>query len=350
MSAAGESFPITIPDALAALVAGRTLSEQQASAVFERLLSGGMEPAQIGALLALLQIRPPTLDELVGAARVMRAHVTRITPPDGVPVLDTCGTGGAPKTFNISTAAALVAAAAARLDGTPRLAVAKHGNRSRTGRGSAELLAALGVNVDAAAAVEERCLAETGVCFCFAIHHHPAMKHAAGARRAVGFPTIFNLLGPLTNPAGAGLQLLGVYAPHLVRLVAEALQRLGTRAALVVHSEDGLDELTTTAETRIGRVGAGGVTEERFDARTVGLARANLEALRARDLEHAARIIRDVLEGQRGPARDIVVLNAAAALTLIGEEMGAAVRLAERAIDSGAAGRTLARLGEISRA
>ena len=197
------------------LVAGERLSEDEASTVFEALLSGELDEAQIGCILSLIQARGVTVDELVGAARAMRAHVTPVpfTPREGEVLIDTCGTGGAAKTFNVSTAAAIVAAASEPPPGSGirRVVVAKHGNRSRTGRGSAEVLAGLGVNIEASPEVQARCLKEIGVCFSFAMRHHPAMRHAAGPRRSLGFPTLFNLLGPLTNPARAPRQLLGVY-------------------------------------------------------------------------------------------------------------------------------------------
>ncbi|MEL6796134.1 MAG: anthranilate phosphoribosyltransferase, partial [Planctomycetota bacterium] len=222
------------------LIRGDRLGEGETEAIFARLMAGELDDAQIGALLALLQRGGPTVDEVVGGARVMRAKVERVPfePTGDQRLIDTCGTGGAPKTFNVSTAAAIVAAAA-----DERVRVAKHGNRSRTGRGSAEVLQELGVNVDASVETQAACLREIGVCFCFAIHHHPAMRHVIGPRKSLGVPTIFNVLGPLTNPAGAKRQLIGVYAPHLVDLVAGALARLGTDRAIVMHSREGLDEI-----------------------------------------------------------------------------------------------------------
>ncbi|MFO0873715.1 MAG: anthranilate phosphoribosyltransferase [Phycisphaerales bacterium] len=236
------SHPGDLTRHLQRLIGGETLSTAEASAAFEAIMTGSAHHAEVGALLALLATRSPTVDELVGAAGVMRAHVDRVvatTPPERL--LDTAGTGGAPKTFNVGTVAAIVAAAAGRTRG---LAVAKHGNRSRTGRGSAEVLAALGVNIDSDRAAQARALDDVGVCFCFAIHHHPAAMHVMPVRRALGFPTIFNLLGPLTNPAGARRQLMVVYERRFVRPVADALARLGAVHAIVVHGGDGLDELS----------------------------------------------------------------------------------------------------------
>src|SRR5262245_5383945 len=207
----------------------------------------------------------------------MRRHVTRVecpSPPGAdTVVLDTCGTGGAQKTFNISTAASLVVAAASpHHQGKPgrRILVAKHGNRSRSGRGSAEVLQKLGVNVDAPPAIQARCLEQAGVCFCFAIHHHPAAKVAGPARRALGIPTIFNLLGPLTNPAGASHQLIGTYAPEFVDKLAHALARLGADRAMVVHGSDGMDEITTTGPTMIAHVAGTAVRTATFDPPTLG--------------------------------------------------------------------------------
>lgn len=331
-----------IADALTRLLARAPLSEDQSESIFSQLLGGALDPAQIAALLALLQAKGVTPDELVGAAKVMRSAVLPVAKPDGVTVIDTCGTGGAPKAFNISTIAAIVAAAAGR-SVSPVVAVAKHGNRSRTGRGSAEVLAGLGVNVDAAPDAEARCLARTGVCFCFAIHHHPAMKHASAPRKALAFPTIFNLLGPLTNPASADRQLIGVYSQPLVELMAFALARLGARRAMVVHGSDGLDELTTTGPSLIAHVEQGAVRTETFDPASFGIPRSSPQDLIARDLDHAVAMARDILSGKPGPASDIVALNAAAAL-IVGNaapHFAAALPLARAALASGAAQRTL---------
>ena len=236
---------------LEVLLEGRTLSVEQTTSAFESMMTGEVHHGEMGAFLALLATRLPTAEELEGAATVMRRHVTGV--PSGIEsdrVLDTAGTGGAPKTFNVSTAAALVAAGAGAF-------VAKHGNRSRTGRGPAEALQSLGINVDADTSVQARCLEEAHICFCFAIHHHPATKHVMPVRKAMGVPTIFNLLGPLTNPAGAGRQLMGVWDGVYQHPVAEALNRLGTVRALVVHSDDGLDELSISAPSTIVEVNEG---------------------------------------------------------------------------------------------
>jgi anthranilate phosphoribosyltransferase len=336
-------------EALATLVSGETLDAARAEAVFESILTGEADPAQIGALLAMIQRRGAAVEEIVGAARVMRRHVERVPFEAGGDqrLIDTCGTGGAPKTFNISTASAIVAAGAGFEAG---VRVAKHGNRSRTGRGSAEVLQTLGVKVDAEPVVQARCLKEAGVCFCFAIHHHPAMRHAAGPRKALAFPTIFNLLGPLTNPAGATRQLIGVYHASLVEPMAEALRILGAEHAMVVHGLDGLDEITTTDRTKRATVRAGAVEVGHIDPAALGVARASLDDLRASTLEESARMVRAALAGEAGAVTDIVALNAAAALVVAGVEtdFSGALARAREAIASGAATRTLERLIEVS--
>jgi anthranilate phosphoribosyltransferase len=330
-----------------ALAAGRTLSFGDAQAAFASLMLGAAHHAEMGALLALLATRVPTVDELAGAAAVMRAHVDRLetsVPPEAL--LDTAGTGGTAKLFNVSTAAAIVAAAAGAK-------VAKHGNRSRTGRGSAEVLAELGVDVDAGRDAQRRCMDRAGICFCFAIHHHPATRHVMPVRRALGIPTIFNLLGPLTNPAGARRQLIGVYAPQFVRPVAEALARLGAVHAVVVHGTDGIDECSTSAPTLVAEVRGGSVAEHRLDAAELGIRGAAHGDLSARDLPGAARLLRDLLAGrERGPARDMLVLNAAMAIVAAGvaETARDGVAAATAALDSGEAARTLERLRSASRA
>ena len=298
---------------LRTLLKGGTLSEAAARAAFEEIASGESHHAEVGAFLALLATRMPTVDEIVGAATVMRAHVERVpckTPANEI--VDTAGTGGAPKSFNVSTLAAVVAAGAGAK-------VAKHGNRSRTGRGSAEVMEQLGINVNASAAVQAKSLDEINICFCFAIHHHPAAKHVMPVRKALGVPTLFNLLGPLTNPAGAGRQVMGVYAGHFVRPVAEALVRLGSTHALVLHSDDGLDEVSIAVPTRVAEVRNGTVRDWTIDPRALGLERADPMTLAPNSLEEAAMIFTNVLSGEeRGARRAMVLVNAAAALYVAG--------------------------------
>jgi anthranilate phosphoribosyltransferase len=341
------------PSFISELLAGRTLTEPATEELFESILSGNVAEHQIAAILTQMQSRGVTIDELVGAARVMRRHVTRV-PVDvpGAVVIDTCGTGGAPKTFNISTAVAIVVAAASphRSGSGTHIVVAKHGNRSRSGRGSAEVLSKLGVNVDATPKVQARCLREAGVCFCFAIHHHPATRYVAGVRKTLGFPTIFNLLGPLTNPAAASRQLIGIYEQGAVEKMAHALSRLGSERAMVVHGFDGMDEITTTDRTWVGHVERGSVHAAELDPATFGLSASKPEQLQAHDLSEAARLMHDVLLGLAGAPRDIVLLNAAAALVVSGAspDIAQGMQRAAASIDSGEAGRTLETLARIS--
>jgi anthranilate phosphoribosyltransferase len=327
------------------LLAGRTLSAEESRAAFTALMTGDVSQAEMGAFLALLAARTPTSDELLGAARVMREYVDRVpTSVSCDELVDTCGTGGAPKTFNVSTAAGIVAAAAG-------VKVAKHGNRSRTGRGSAEVLAGLGIEVDAPRAVQAACLEEVGICFCFAIHHHPATKNVVPVRRALGVPTIFNLLGPLTNPCGARRQVLGVYESRFVLPLAGALRELGALKAMVVHSDDGLDELSISAPTEVVHVSPAEVRHERISPEELGLARAPREAVVARDLDHAIQLVRGVLDGEPGAARDMTLLAAGAALYVgdKAESLGEAVVKAREAIDSGRARATLQAWAERSK-
>ena len=339
---------VDIREILQRLQAGESLDEVAAHRFFSAMLEGQIEVGQVAAALALMATRVPSEDELVAGAKVMRASVTMVPVAAGMSgnIVDTCGTGGTPKTFNVGTLAAIVAAAAA--PGVVR--VAKHGNRSRTGRGSAEVLAGLGVNVHASPAVQARCLAETGVCFCFAIHHHPAMKHVAPVRQALGFPTIFNAMGPLTNPAGATRQVMGVYRRELVLPVAKTLARLGCERAWVLHSEDGLDELTVSSPVFVAEVQGQQVTEWKFEATRLGMAKASVESLQAWDLEDAVAIARRLLDGEKGPKRDMLLLAAAAALVVGGgaSDIARGLEMAGGAIDSGAAARTLAQLAAVS--
>ena len=343
-------------DILAQLVAGQTLSEVQAHDAFAAIMDGESSAAQTAGVLALMQTRGPTEDELVGAARVMRERVARVDVPQGMVPIDTCGTGGDHAgTFNISTAAALVAAAAARSVDSP-VVVAKHGNRSVTSRsGSSQVLEALGVKLQVTPETLTRCLSEAAICFCFAPAHHPAMKHAAPVRQDLGFRTIFNLLGPLTNPAGANRQVIGVYEPRLTRLLAGVLRRLGSDAAMIVHGQipdedgehiDGLDELSTCGPSRVSRLRDGQIHDAEFDPMSLGLPFSHPSALRVDSPEASADKIREVIQGKPGPSRDITCLNAAAALVVGGvvDDLRSGMDLAGDAIDSHAAKKTLYRL------
>ena len=306
--------PIFIHAALADLAQGRSLSVSAAEEIFELMLRGVLDAGQIGALLSLIEAKGATADELVGAATSMRRHVTAVPLSESTRarVIDTCGTGGAPKLFNVSTIAALVAAGAGAK-------VVKHGNRSRTGRGSAEIMQALGVQVEASPEVQARCVEHAGLCFCFAIHHHPATRAAAPVRKSLGFPTIFNLLGPLTNPGRASRQLLGVSRPEHVRIVAEALSRLGCVRAMVVHANDGFDELSTTSANLVAHVEGESVRTVSLHPDQLAFAASTREALQGESLEEAVGIARDVLHGGTGAKAEIVVLNAGAALFVAGE-------------------------------
>ena len=346
--------PDQIHQILRSLLDGHPLDDSSAEQTFLALLNGQLDHAQTGSLLALIQTIPPNAQTLTGAARAMRAHVEKVeyTCQPGEVLIDTCGTGGAPKSFNVSTAAAIVAASVQLPADAPinRIIVAKHGNRSRTGRGSAEVLETLGVKVDASPAVQSQCLSSAGVCFCFAIHHHPAMKHAMGPRRSLGFPTIFNALGPLTNPAGADRQLIGVYDNALVEPMAQTLANLGAKRAMIVHAHDGLDELTTTAPTRVMHIREGLLSEETIDATDFDLPRASLDQLQASSVEHSAQIITDIFAGNPSPYSDMVILTTAGALLVADacKDFQSGIKLARAAIQAGNAKTTLDQLIDVS--
>ncbi len=325
--------------AIAKVINGQHLSREEATAAMDAIMDGAATPAQIGSYLTALRMKGETADEIAGSAQSMRRHVVPVAVAlgEGDVLVDTCGTGGDGKhTFNISTTAAFVVAGAG-------LRVAKHGNRAASSRsGSADLLLALGGNLDLDAAQVAECIEDVGIGFLYAVKHHPAMRHAIGPRRELGQRTIFNLLGPLTNPAGASHQLMGVYDPALTAILAEVLRALGSRAAYVVHGADGLDELSTTGVNRISALRGGAVTTFDFDPATLGLPPARLDDLLGGEPERNAAITREVLGGyDRGPRRDIVLLNAAAALSLETGDWAAGLDQAAGAIDSGAALNTL---------
>ena len=321
---------------LIALVAqGRTLSEDEAEAAFDIIMSGDATPSQMGAFLMALRVRGETVDEIAGAARIMRAKAVAVDAPPGT--IDTCGTGGdSSGSFNISTASALGAAGC----GVP---VAKHGNRALSSKsGSADVLTALGVNIDADLSIVRACLWEIGIGFLMAPRHHSATRHVAPTRVELGTRTIFNLLGPLSSPAYARRQLVGVFAPEWVRPMAEVLGRLGGERAWVVHG-DGLDELTTAGATTVAALDNGRVETFEILAADAGLPSARREDLRGGEPAHNARLMRNLLAGEGGPLRDVVLLNSAAALLVAGltQTLADGVERAARAIDSGAALRVL---------
>jgi anthranilate phosphoribosyltransferase len=298
-----------LPQALARLVVGQHLAADEMEAVMRTIMQGRATPAQIGALLIALRMSGETVDEITGAVRAMRAEGTRIQPQAAV-VVDTCGTGGDRQgTFNISTAAAFVAAGAG-------LTVAKHGNRAMSGTvGGADVLEACGVNLDLPPERVAACIDEVGIGFLFAPIFHPAMKHAAGPRRELGQRTIFNLLGPLSNPAGARHQVVGVFAAEWVEPLAHALGRLGSAHALVAHSDDGLDEISLAASTTVAEWRDGAVRSYRITPEQFGLERCRPDDLRGgRDAAAGARILRDLLNGEPGARLNTVLLNAAAAI------------------------------------
>jgi anthranilate phosphoribosyltransferase len=330
--------------ALLALVAGgERLSLDQARSAFEIMMSGDATPAQVGAFLMGLRVRGETVEELTGGAEALRERMVKVQAP--ADAIDTCGTGGdASGTFNVSTAAALVVAAC----GVP---VAKHGNRALSSKaGSADILAALGVNIDVEPSRVERAIREAGIGFMMAPRHHGAMRHVAGARVELGTRTIFNLLGPLANPAGARRQLLGVFAHDWIEPLAHVLGQLGSERAWVVHGSDGLDELTTTGPSHVAELRAGRVTTFEVTPEQAGLPRARLEDLRGADATTNADALRALLDGVRGPYRDIVLLNSAAALMIADRagDLAAGVARAVEAVDSGAAKAALVRLIAIS--
>jgi anthranilate phosphoribosyltransferase len=325
--------------AIDAVCAGDHLTADHASAVLAEIMEGRADPVQTGAFLIALRAKGETVPELVGLARTMRSLASPV-PTGRDDLVDTCGTGGGPSTFNISTTAALVAAGAG-------CAVAKHGNRSSTSKcGSADLLEALGVNLEIEPAQVGRCIDEVGFGFMFAPKHHAAMAHVVPARKALGVRTIFNFLGPLTNPAGANRQLLGVADRHYQETIAEALIGLGSERALVVSADDGLDELSLSSRTRVIEVADGRTTEWFVEPGQFGLAPVELERVAGGTPEENAAVTRRVLAGEPGPQRDLVLLNSAAALYVGGlaADLEAGVAKAAGAIDSGAAANVLERL------
>jgi anthranilate phosphoribosyltransferase len=332
--------PGMIGPAIGKLVEQQNLTEEEAAQAMRQIMEGDATPAQIAAFLIALRMKGESIEEITGCARVMREKAIQIRAPYPN-VIDTCGTGGdGSQTFNISTTAAFVVAGA----GVP---VAKHGNRAMSSRcGSADLLQALGVAIELSPETAEACLAEVGITFLFAPLFHSAMRHAIGPRREIGVRTIFNVLGPLTNPAGAKQQIVGVSRKELAEPMARVLNNLGSARAFVVHGADGLDEITTLGETHVIALDAGEIMAYSIRPEQFGIRRALPGALAGGEAQQNAAITMGVLEGKRGPHRDVVLLNAAAALVVAGaaSDMHAGLELAAQAIDSGAALAKLRRL------
>ena len=323
-----------LQDSIRKVVDGVNLTRDETVAAFNDIMSGNATPAQIAALIVGLRMKGESVDEITGAAQVMREKATPIIPQSCERLVDTCGTGGDRLgTINISTAAAFVAAGAGAV-------VAKHGNRSVSSAcGSADVLEALGVNITAGPATVKNCLDSIGICFLFAPALHGAMKHAIGPRREIGLRTIFNILGPLTNPSLAKRQLLGVFAPQMTESLAMVLANMGSVKAYVVHGMNGMDEVSTVDETQVTELNAGSIRTYRVRPEDFGFKRVPVDTLKGGTAQQNAGIIRQVLSGQKGPCRDIVVLNAAFAIAAAGicDTPRDGVSLAEQSIDSGMA-------------
>lgn len=333
------------PQTIAALLGGRSLAEPEAAAAMTEIMEGAATPAQIAAFVIALRAKGETAQEVTGLVRTMRAYAQPVKVEGEL--LDTCGTGGdRAGTFNVSTAAALVCAGAG-------VAVAKHGNRAASSRcGSADVLEALGVRIDLPPEGVARCIEAAGIGFCFAPRFHPAMRHAAAPRREVGVPTIFNFLGPLTNPAGATRQALGVADPAMVELMVEVLGRLGSTHVIAFHGHDGLDELATSGPSHVIELEGGAIRRWILDPAELGLGAAPVEAVAGGTPAENAATVREVLTGAPGPRGDIVALNAAAGLMAAGAaaDMASGLETARRTIDSGAAARSLELLVSASNA
>ena len=328
---------------IAKVATGATLSRAEAAAAFEQMMSGEATPSQMGALLMGLRVRGETVDEITGAVTAMRSKMLRVeAPPDAI---DVVGTGGdASGSYNISTCAALIVAGA----GVP---VAKHGNRALSSKsGAADVLAALGVNIDLSPAQIGHCIREAGIGFMFAPTHHPATKNVAPTRVELGTRTIFNLLGPLSNPAGVKRQMVGVFSKHWTEPLAQVLKNLGAERVWVVHGSDGLDEVTTSGPTSISALDDGTVTNFEITPEEVGLRRVRPDELRGGDASVNAQAVEEVLEGKQTALRDVALLNAAAALVVAGKakDLKSALALAVHSVDSGEAEGRLDRLIVVS--
>ena len=332
-------------ETLTKLAGRQDLTAPEASEVMKTIMEGQASQAQIGALLLALQMKGETAEEIAAFARVMREHAITVKPVTEKTLVDTCGTGGdGAQTFNISTASAFVAAGA----GCP---VVKHGNRGVSSRcGSADVLTALGITITIPPEVQARIVEQAGIAFFFAPDYHPAMKHVMTARQEIGCRTIFNILGPLANPAGAQAQVLGVYRPDLTGTLAEVLRILGLSRAMVVHGA-GLDEITTTGDTIVAELGNCSIRTYSIRCETYGISPAQPADLAGGDAQQNARIIRDLLQGERGAARDIVLMNAGAAIYVgeLAQDLHEGIRLAAVSIDSGNAAARLEALVDATR-
>lgn len=327
---------------LETVLAGGNLSFDEATALMNRVMTGEYADIEIAGLLVALRAKGETADEVAGFTKAMREQMVKV--PVSVAAIDMCGTGGDAKgTFNISTAATFVVAGA----GQP---VAKHGNRSITSKsGSADVLAALGIDIGLAPDAVGRAIDEIGLGFMFAPAFHPAMKYVMPARKTLGIRTVFNILGPLCNPAGVKAQLVGVFHPDLTELMGSVLMKLGSTSALLVHGSDGLDEISTTAPTSFTRLVNGKLQSGTIDADQLGIAKTTLGNLQGGTPEESAALIRNILGGQKGPMRDIVLLNAAAGLMVGGKagDLQGGIALATESIDSGSASEVLTRLADV---
>jgi len=333
-----------IKDAISKVVGGSNLTRKEMIACMDEIMTGHATPAQIGSFITALRLKGETVEEITGAAMVMREKAVKIAAGKRM-LVDTCGTGGSnTNSFNISTTAAFVVSGAG-------LKVAKHGNRGVSSQcGSADVLKALGVNIEIAPPKVEQCINKIGIGFLFAPLFHGAMKHAIGPRREIGIRTIFNILGPLTNPANADCQVLGVYRKGLTELMANVLKNLGTKRAFVVHGLDGLDEITISSQTRISELKNKKVRTFYVKPQDFGIKKASLKDIRGGNIEQNARILREVLKGKKGPRQDVVLLNAAAALVAGGlaEDFKKGIKLAKESIASGKAMEKLERLVEFT--
>ena len=330
--------------AIAKVISHQDLTKDEMRSVMQTIMTGEATAAQIGGFLVGLRMKGESVDEITAAAEVMRALATKVTVHGGH-LVDTCGTGGdGASTFNISTASALVTAAAGAQ-------VAKHGNRSVSSScGSADVLEAAGVNLELDAAQVAKCVEKIGVGFLFAPKHHSAMKHAIGPRKEMGVRTLFNLLGPLTNPAAAPNQVLGVFSVEWLEPLAQVLRKLGSRHVLVVHAEDGLDEISIGAPTQVAELNKGKLSCYRISPQDYGMETASVESLAVSNAKESLALIRRVFDDEKGPARDIVQLNAGAAIYVSGvaDSLETGIRIAGEAIASGAAKEKLAQLIEVS--